>query len=183
VRKMASLQRAAAQCMLDGDVELGMQVLRDARATDELISELRAAGAEGLSVVASSPFRRRHSEPLRQLAELVEPLDIALRNTRVLVRRAAVAAYRREPIPTSYARLTQDLADVSDRVAEELERGRRAEALVDDLVELGHASAAVEHSNDLSAEVILAQVRSIIADLLAVCGVDPLEATDMIPLR
>ncbi|MCK9824216.1 FUSC family protein [Nocardioides cavernae] len=183
VRKMASLQRAAAQCMLEGDVEMGLAVLRDARATDELISELRAAGAEGLSVVASSPFRRRHSEPLRQLAELVEPLDIALRNTRVLVRRAAVAAYRRERVPASYARLTQDLADLSDRVAEELARGQRAASLIDPLRELAQASATVEHSDDLSAEVILAQVRSIIADLLAVCGVDPLEATDMIPLR
>ena len=38
-------------------------------------------------------------------------------------------------------------------------------------------------SDDLSAEVILAQVRSIIADLLALCGMDPLEATDVIPLR
>ena len=41
----------------------------------------------------------------------------------------------------------------------------------------------MEHSDDLSAEVILAQVRSIIADLLALCGMDPLEATDVIPLR
>ena len=110
-------------------------------------------------------------------------MDIALRNTRVLVRRAAVAAYRREQVPMSYARLTQDLADVSDRVAEELARGQRAASLLDPLRELAQASATVEHSDDLSAEVILAQVRSIIADLLAVCGVDPLEATDMIPLR
>jgi uncharacterized membrane protein YgaE (UPF0421/DUF939 family) len=183
VRKMAELQRTAAQCLLDGDVELGMQVLRDARATDALISELRAAGAEGLSVVASSPFRRRHGEPLRQLAELVEPLDIALRNTRVLVRRAAVAAYRREQVPASYARLVRELADVSDQVGEQLASGRKAESMVDPLIELARATATVERSDDLSAEVVLAQVRSIIADLLAVCGMDPLEATDRIPMR
>ena len=58
-----------------------------------------------------------------------------------------------------------------------------AEAVVDDLIALGRATAQVEHSDDLSAEVILAQVRSIIADLLALCGMDPLEATDVIPLR
>jgi len=33
--------------------------------------------------------------------ELVEPLDRALRSTRVLVRRTAVAAYLRDPIPHS----------------------------------------------------------------------------------
>ena len=58
-----------------------------------------------------------------------------------------------------------------------------ASAVIDDLVSLGRATAPVEHSADLSAEVILAQVRSIIADLLALCGMDPLEATDVIPLR
>ena len=50
-------------------------------------------------------------------------------------------------------------------------------------VVVGGAAASVERSDDLSAEVILAQVRSIIADLLAVCGMDPLEATDVIPMR
>jgi hypothetical protein len=158
-------------------------MLRDARSTDVLIAELRAASEEGLSVVSSSPFRRRHGEHQRQLAELVEPLDVALRNTRVVVRRVAVACYRREPVPASYASLMRDLADLSERVADELVADRMAEAVIDDLIALGRATAQVEHSDDLSAEVILAQVRSIVADMLALCGMDPLEATDVIPLR
>ena len=133
--------------------------------------------------MSSSPFRRRHGEHQRQLAELVEPLDVALRNTRVVVRRVAVACYRREPVPASYASLMRDLADLSDRVADELVADRMAEAVIDDLIALGRATAQVEHSDDLSAEVILAQVRSIVADMLALCGMDPLEATDVIPLR
>ena len=134
-------------------------------------------------MVSSSPFRRRHGEHQRQLADLVEPLDVALRNTRVVVRRVAVATHRREPVPASYGSLMRDLAVLSDRVADELVSDRMATAVIEDLIALGHATAAVEHSDDLSAEVILAQVRSIIADLLALCGMDPLEATDVIPLR
>ena len=76
--------------------------------------------------MSSSPFRRRHGEHQRQLAELVEPLDVALRNTRVVVRRVAVACYRREPVPASYASLMRDLADLSDRVADELVANRMA---------------------------------------------------------
>ena len=72
---------------------------------------------------------------------------------------------------------------LSERVADELVADRMATAVIEDLVALGHATADVEHSADLSAEVILAQVRSIIADMLALCGMDPLEATDVIPLR
>jgi uncharacterized membrane protein YgaE (UPF0421/DUF939 family) len=183
VRKVAELLRSAADRIGDGDVDRALAMLRDARSTDVLIAELRAASVEGLSVVSASPFRRRHGEQQRQLAELVEPLDVALRNTRVVVRRVAVALHRREPVPASYGALLRDLAVLTERVADELVADRMATAVIDDLVALGRATATVEGSNDLSAEVILAQVRSIIADLLALCGMDPLEATDVIPLR
>jgi len=183
VHKIAELLRTAADRVSDGDAEAALAALADARSTDELITELRAASTEGLSVVRSSPFRRRHGERQRRLADLVDPLDVALRNTRVLVRRVAVATHRGEPVPASYAALVRELADLADRVALELAEGRMATTVIEDLVALGRTTATVEHSDDLSAEVVLAQVRSIIADLLAVCGMDPLEATDAIPLR
>ena len=116
------------------------------------------------------------------MAELVEPLDFALRNTRVLVRRVAVACYRHEPIPASYAELLDDLADCTDAVADELAAGRQAAVVRERLVALGRATSRVERTSDLSAEVILAQIRSLLADLLAVSGMDPLAATDQIPL-
>jgi uncharacterized membrane protein YgaE (UPF0421/DUF939 family) len=183
VHRIAELLRAAAESLVDGDVDRSLEVLRDARGTDALMEELRAASSEGLSVVRSSPFRRRHIERMRVLAELTEPLDFALRNTRVLVRRVAVACYRREPVPASYAAITRDLADLADLVARELEQGRMATRAIDPLIALGRATATVDPTDDLSAAVILAQVRSLIADLLAICGMDPFEATDAIPLR
>jgi uncharacterized membrane protein YgaE (UPF0421/DUF939 family) len=181
VRKIGELLRAAADSIEDGDVERAVRVLRDARSTDTLIGELRAAADEGLSVVASSPFRVRHRGRVRAMAELVDPMDFALRNTRVLVRRVAVACYRREPMPSGYATLSRDLARCADEVAEELASGRMAVAARDRLVMLGRASSTVVRTGDLSGEVVLAQVRSIIADLLAVSGMDPFEATDEIP--
>ena len=167
--------------MLDGDVDRSLSVLRDARTTDELVAELRAASDEGLSIVRSSPFRRRHRGRVRAMAELVEPLDFALRNTRVLVRRVAVASYRHEPIPSTYAGLLDDLAQCTDAIADELAAGRAATAVRDELVALGRETSHIEHTSELSAEVVLAQVRSLIADLLAVTGMDPLAATDQIP--
>ncbi|MEP6814383.1 MAG: FUSC family protein, partial [Marmoricola sp.] len=93
VHKIAELLRAAADSIDDGDVERATSVLRDARSTDGLIRELQDAADEGLSVLASSPFRMRHRGGVRRMAELVEPMDYAMRNTRVLVRRVAVACY------------------------------------------------------------------------------------------
>jgi uncharacterized membrane protein YgaE (UPF0421/DUF939 family) len=181
VRRLAGLLRTSAGSIRDGDVERAMAALRDARSTDSSISELRGAADEGLSVVASSPFRRRHREPVRQMAELVEPLDFAMRNTRVLARRVAVAAYRREPVPTSYADLLDDLAAAAEEVADELAAGRMAEGARARLVALGEATVRLERSPALSAEVVLAQIRSLVADLLAVAGMDPTDATDVIP--
>jgi uncharacterized membrane protein YgaE (UPF0421/DUF939 family) len=181
VRRMSGLLRAAADSMVDGDAEKALADLRDARSTDGLIAELRAAADEGLSVVASSPLRYRHRDRLRQMADLVEPLDFAMRNTRVLVRRVAVAAYRREPMPSQYVGLVRELAECVDEVADELEAGRMATAARDRLIALGRDSAHVARTPSLSADVVLAQVRSLIADLLAISGMDALAATDQIP--
>jgi uncharacterized membrane protein YgaE (UPF0421/DUF939 family) len=181
VRKISALLRAAAESIRDGDVDRSLTVLREARSTDSLVAELRAASYEGLSVVASSPFRRRHRGRVRAMADLVEPLDFALRNTRVLVRRVAVACYRHEPIPDEHADLIDALADCTDAVASELAAGRQASAVRAQLVAVGRDSASVHRGPDLSADVVLAQVRSLVADLLAVSGMDPLAATDQIP--
>jgi hypothetical protein len=62
-----------------------------------------------------------------------------------------------------------------------LERDEMAEDTRPALLTLGEATAAVERSADLSAEVVLAQIRSIIVDLLQITGMDVTEATDAIP--
>ena len=137
MRKIAALLRAAGEVMIDGETDRAMALLADARATDHLIRELQAAADEGLGVVASSPFRVRHRGNLRLMAELVEPLDRALRSTRVLVRQTAVAAYHRRPVPKSYALVALDLADAADAVADELAERRMAVAARPAVLEVG----------------------------------------------
>lgn len=181
VRKIARLLRAASEVLVDGDLDRSMRLLADARTTDVLIRELQDASDEGLSVVASSPFRLRHREPLRQMAELVEPLDLAMRNTRVLVRRAAVAAYRREPVPDAYAVVCGELADAADLVAAELEADRMPVAARPALLEVAGASSRVERTRALSAEMVLGQMRSVVADLLRITGLGVVESTDALP--
>jgi uncharacterized membrane protein YgaE (UPF0421/DUF939 family) len=181
VDTIAALLRGAARGIRDGDVDDMLDLLADARETDVLIGELRQAADEGLSVVRSSPFRARHREPLRKLVELVEPLDLALRNTRVIVRRTAVAAYRDTPVPEEYAVLCVELAAALDDVAAELRADRSPAAVQPQLLELGEASARLPRTTELSAEVVLAQLRSVIADLLRITGMGGLESTDAIP--
>ena len=180
-RKIAALLRAAGRVMTEGESDRAMELLADARATDSLIRELQAAADEGLSVVDSSPFRVRHRDNLRKMAELVDPLDRALRSTRVLVRQTAVAAYHRRPVPKSYALLAFDLADATDAVAEELAANRMSVAARPALLMVADATGRVDRSEVLAAEAILAQLRSVVVDLLMITGLDQLESTDALP--
>lgn len=181
VRKVARLLRAASQVMVDGEADDALDLLADARSTDHLIRELQDAADEGMSMVAVSPFRQRHKPGVRRVAELVEPLDRALRTTRVLVRQTSVAAYHRLPLPASYATLTADLADAVEQIAAELADNHLAVAARPALFRVAAASGALERSDLLVADAILAQLRSLVVDLLMVTGLEQLEATDAIP--
>lgn len=181
VSKIEELLRGAARSIVVPDVEATLDLLRDARDTNVFLEELQSAADEGASVVRSSPFRLRHRGAVRSMGELVEPLDLALRNTRVLVRRVAVAAYQGRPLPAAYAGLCTTLADAVHDVAAELRADRMPVAVRPALMAMAVATSAVERSGDLSGEVVLAQLRSIVADLLRVTGLGPLESTDAIP--
>jgi uncharacterized membrane protein YgaE (UPF0421/DUF939 family) len=181
MRKTAGLLRAAGEVMADGEVERALDLLADARSTDKMIRELQDAANEGLSVVASSPFRVRHRDNLRRMVDLVDPLDRALRSTRVLVRQTAVAAYHRRTVPASYSRLALDLAEAANLVADELAADRMATAARPALLEVGRATGQVERTDQLAAEVVLAQLRSVVVDLLLLTGLDQIESTDALP--
>ena len=111
----------------------------------------------------------------------VAGLDRALRNTRVLVRRVAVGNYRREALPGPHFELCRDLADAADAMADTLAHDEMAEDVRDSLLRIGEITAEVERSVNLSAEVVLAQIRSIVVDLLQITGLDVVEATDALP--
>jgi len=181
VRKVAMLLRAAGEVMVDGVSARGLELLADARATDSLIRELQDAADEGMAVVASSPFRIRHRPDIRRMADLVEPLDRALRSTRVLVRQTAVAAYYDRPVPKSYSLLAFDLADAADAVADELVQDRMAVAAQEPLLAVGEATGLVDRADELTAEVVLGQIRSVVVDLLLLTGMSQIESTEALP--
>ncbi len=179
--KVSELLRQAGAVLGDGDVDRALDLLADARSTDHLVRRLQTAADEGMAVVRSSPFRVRHRPGIRQMADLVEPLDRALRSTRVLVRQVTVAAYHRRPVPHSYAVLIDELAAAVDVCVAELAADRQAVAGRPALLGVGRATGSVERAAEMTAEVVLAQVRSVVVDLLMLTGMAQLEATDALP--
>ena len=176
----ATLDACAAE-LKDSDEEAGDLVLSQARQIDDALASLNDATAEGLAVVRQSPFRRRQLAGIEAYAELSDPLDHASRNLRVLARRCAVALWRGEEVPAPYRVQMSELAEVMRFMAIELRNRRLPDRARDRLVAIGEATSHLTLTDSISAVVILAQVRSITADLLELTGIDYAEARALIP--
>ena len=157
--------------------------LRRARASESLLDDLRSAADEGVAVVRLSPFRRRHRGRVQEIADLVVPLDRAIRNIRVLVRRCAVSVWRDEAMPAEYPILLDRLADGTRLIGESLFEPAADVAAHRVLGELGRRTAVMPLPIGLSAVVVLGQIRSTVVDLLELTGTTYDEARDLVPLR
>ena len=178
---MAATLTAAEAALRQNDTESADAALDQARAGEKNLAALNEAAAEGMAVVRYSPFRRRHLPAVQAYSDLHEPLDRANRNLRVLVRRSAVGVWRHEEVPRSDLELMTSLAEVMRAMAAQLaDRHLPTEARAQ-LAELAEASSHAKLSGSLSGVVILAQLRSMIADLLQLTGMDYVEARALVP--
>ncbi len=170
VTEVAELLREAATSAGDGDTERAGRALERARAGQRVLDDLQAAASEGLDVVRISPLRRHHRPGLLRIADLVVPLDRCMHNVRVLLRRVTVTSWREEPVPGATARLMDQLADATEQLSRDLLDGRGRTSAVAKLQAVGEASTALPRSEALAGDVVIAQLRSVVVDLLQVAG-------------
>jgi uncharacterized membrane protein YgaE (UPF0421/DUF939 family) len=183
IREMARLLREARASAADLDTELAEDTLARAREIETLLNELRDAAREGLEVVRTSPFRRGQKENVRSIAEVVAPLDRAIRNTRVLIRRIVVSARLGETMPPDYLELLDRIADAEDAIADLLAANQPPYRVQEELTAIAEATSRASSPLTLSAAVVLGQIRSLVVDLLELAGVDPAEASTVVPPR
>ena len=182
VADIAAVLHDTARALRQRDDVLARTTLQRARDSEHGLDQLRSLSDEGIAVVRLSPFRRRHLPGVQAIADLLEPLDRAIRNIRVLVRRASVAIWNDEPVPPSYVDLVSDLAVVTDEIAAELKERRLPVGARDPLTAIGRESARTAGTHPtLSAEVMRAQVRSTVVDLLMLTGLSYDEARARMP--
>ena len=181
VAELSGILACTAAAVQQKDTGLATRTLARARDSEHALDELRDLSAEGIAVVRLSPFRRRHLPAVQAITDLLEPLDLAIRNIRVLVRRASVAVREGEQVPESYVDLISSLAVVTDEIAGQLSERRLATRSRDALATIARSSSLVEPQVSLSAEVIRAQVRSAVVDLLMLTGLTYAEAYGMVP--
>ena len=181
--ELARLLRSARDSASEADLEQASDTLDRARETESSLNELREAANEGLEVVRSSPFRRHQAQHVRSIAEVVDPLDRALRNSRVMIRRIAVSARLEETMPPDYLDLLDDLGRATEAIASEFDANRSPEAAIPDLIAIAQKTGDASEPLTLSAAVVLGQLRSIVVDLLQLAGMTYSEAVDLVPPR
>jgi uncharacterized membrane protein YgaE (UPF0421/DUF939 family) len=181
--ELARLLRSASSSARAIDMEQASDTLDRARETESSLNELRTAASEGLEVVRSSPFRWRNRPHVRSIAEVVEPLDRALRNTRVMIRRIEVSARLEETMPPDYLAILDQLAEAADTMARELAANRSPEVAQPRLTEIAEITADASEPLTLSAAVVLGQMRSLVVDLLQLSGLSHHEAVSAVPPR
>ncbi len=194
------------------DAERIAAALQVARSTQRDVTQMDSIIADGVEQVQVSPLmwhRRRH---LRSLARVVHPVDNAVRNVRVLARRAIIAM-QDSAVPSPEVidlvkgcgqsmRTVRRLLDDAPSLAEIPEWGElphddtktgafrvveddgpvTAEVAIRDLrILAAHMRPALVDGATLSEMVIFAQCRSLVVDMLQVCGLSRKSAVAALP--
>jgi uncharacterized membrane protein YgaE (UPF0421/DUF939 family) len=165
----------------DRDREAAGAALTRARGIDAAEARFREAVDVAHETIAMSISRRRARVQLRPYDIAVAGVDNAIRNTRVLARGAIRAVELDEHVPELAIQAVHDLADAVRALRDELaeQQGpRRTEDAA--LRAAARSTAALEVTANLSASVIVGQIRSTAVDLLRGLGMDGDEARNAV---
>ena len=179
--ELAATLEAAESALRRRDSEAADAVLQRARSAEIKLNALNDAATEGLAVARQSVFRRHQLSTVQAYADLQVPLDRASRNLRVLVRRCAAALWRVEAVPESYLGTMADVATVARVMARQLFQGRIPTDARERLIEIAERTSHLDLHQPISTVVILAQLRSILVDLLELTGMNAADARELIP--
>ena len=148
------------------------------RGTQTGIDDLAAAIKAGQETSLVSPFLWGTRRYINSLARVIPPVDNAVRTTRVLARRAGVLADDNDSATPAQIQLLDTLSQVCLELSEVYDvnsRVAQATVIPQCVNELRQAAQeagmdVIPENGVLSAYAILAQTRSLIVDLLMVCG-------------
>lgn len=178
---VAAVLREAAVSARTMDAALALRALAAARGTEGPLAELRSASKDGMDALRLSPLHRRDRTNVRTVAAMAGPLDLAVRNVRVLVRRVAVAVQREAPLPVSHVELVEELAGIVQELVTRFDDPTGRAELQTALVDLGERTSHVVLTGSVSATAVLAQTRSVVADLLRLTGLSSADALALVP--
>lgn len=182
VGHLAEMLTDTAQSLRNRDAGRAVRALETARGLSTELDVLRASTAEAVAAARVAPLLSGASRAeVREIETLLPPLDLAIRNVRVLARRAEAAVTADEFVPDTYIDMVEALAEASATIQEHLADRTPLGPAQEDLVHLARQSTWSHSRAELSAEVMRAQVRSTVVDLLVLSGMTLTEARQRVP--
>lgn len=182
VGHLAEVLTETAQALRSRDVDRASRALDTARDLSVELEALRDTTAEAAAAARLAPLlARQHRRDVEEIQGLLGPLDLAIRNVRVLVRRAEAALGTGEFVPGTYTDMVADLAEATGTIFDHLEAQQPLASAQEELIHLARRSTWSHPRAALSAEVMRAQVRSTVVDLLVLSGMPLAQARRRVP--
>ncbi|MBG9263981.1 FUSC family protein [Corynebacterium diphtheriae] len=173
----AQVQRQVAEALRNNNTDGIVDALVRARGTQGQINQMIAAANMGKETIQASPLLWAQRQRIRSMMRILNPVDNAMRNTRVLARRALVLCEDNDEVSGRQIQIIEQLAEVSEDLSNlyygnsELSENAEIPRLVNNLKMIGSRTGLeVSEGKVLSAQVVLAQSRSLVVDLLQICG-------------
>ncbi|MDX2356206.1 FUSC family protein [Dietzia sp. PP-33] len=181
----SSVLTEVAQGLDRRDSDLIRSALQDARDTQPAVDAISEQLAGARELVRISPFYRRRRPEEIVLTSVLHPLDNGIRNIRVLARRAIVAVDDQVDVPPALSSLIAGLAEALEmltrRVAAEPDAPTDAEVHRALRAVAARAKRELVTGSGLTETVMLAQLRSILVDMMQVAGLSKVSALATLP--
>jgi len=180
--ELSTALRGIASAVAEHDTVKAAGVLAQLRKSQSAIEDFKDALKAGKEIATIAPIRWHRRNELDHYREAAVPVDYALRNTRVLARRALAALRDGEQVPDILPDVLRAYADAVDLLRTELARGDRPEGARKAVRDAARTATTNELGGDgFSTRVVLAQIRSVAVDLLQATGLSRADAVAALP--
>jgi uncharacterized membrane protein YgaE (UPF0421/DUF939 family) len=183
IYELASVVSDAAHALRVGEAELADAALERARGTQVDVNRWTEALSGGEEISRISPLRRRHVDELVRYRQALIGVDRAARNMRVAIRRVAAVLDRGQQLPPAFADVLDDLSRTLHTLHDEVgsdAADRQAPPALSALA--GRLDPVALGAHTMSENVVVAQVRSAVVDLLGATGTDVARARALLPV-
>lgn len=158
---------------MEFDVVAG--ALESARGTQEAINVMRSDMRGGREISTISPLHWTSRERLQRISATADPIDNAVRNFRIVARRARAMTQRDEPLRPELIEIIEDIAEAFEVLRAMMLAAPGQEPDPADAARVirsvaRKAKPALVDGSTVSETAVLAELRSLIVDLLMITG-------------
>ncbi|MDF2969479.1 MAG: hypothetical protein K0Q93_3257 [Nocardioidaceae bacterium] len=183
LRELAALLDGSGKALRWSDPGVAWTALQRGRALQGPLDALSETANTARELSRISPLRWRQRDHVQLYAGSLRHVDHAVRDARVLARRAHTMLRRGDRAGAGLAPVLEQLATAVRLFADDLAERDRFDEVRGTLLDVANSATTVlETERSLGVTVVVAQIRSVAADLMYATGVSAVELDEMLGL-